>query len=577
MIKLVVRGVVISRKLAKLRQFSQITEVETEDLRLKAGASQSFSNASVSKFNETPGEEKFQKTKHDFKPSKVSKNQIMPYYDHFFEFKNDGLDEDFEEDLSSSSHEKENQLNILLKDGKDLDLDNLINKIFEKYENENEQVSFLSKCLITLIAKPKAYSDFPQTLKGLFELSVKFARTIKPQNSSTIHFSKQKIKLFINFLFFFNRFFPSYPEISSFWSSLANLDFTQYTKMQMCSLFYVFLSNPMVKRTPFVLKNSSNLVFIHRLISTYFPDPAFQSNNNSPESSQADISEIPDQMFQLFIQAYLCEEFENNNHIFSQMVHVAYALSRSKDLNNLFILRFSRFCQLKGVFRYLTTSDLCTCLYVLHSHPQIDPGNKIELLLYSRILEEKKGLAEDSVFVCFLSLRKFSDRLKYSKPETTTSENTDLVVQFCNYCLKSYFLNYRRFSFETNCKVLYEISHNIKTLSHAEFSNNHFSTYLWTELKGHGSSLSLYDLITFGFVMKRYFYINAESYANWSLFLKLMEKKITMGATVLELNRINQIVLNLEDLLKRKNPDAKINSSILLILKVFAEKNLQKQ
>lgn len=462
----------------------------------------------------------------------------------------------------------------------DQDLKALIDFISRQTNDKAILMQIIIKLILKLADVRNSRQIFSESIKAIFMISKPFL------SQSDERIPPGYVKLSVHLLFFLNRFFPASTETINLFDALANVDWHEFNPLQISTLFYVYLINPALSIKPVLLHNTNNHAYILSKIN-HFIEQGARATDNYNEVSNQNLFHISSSKFKIFIQAEITEEISKTSLVKPQLLSIIYAFSKSNELQIPFIVAFKKLVQKDSALFRLETDDLCTCLYIFYRHPELDVDNKLTFEILRKITNQRKILEEDSLFVSLLTLRRFADILCQKKtgkdidesPKIPVShiseEKINLIRQFYEFCWKTYSQTYHSLAFTTNIKILWEVSHKLKTLPMAVYKDLNINDYLWQKLEQEGDKLSFYDLLTFGFIVKRYFYIDHQSLGHWEYFLQLMSKHLSNHVQEKQKQRAEQVIENLIFFTEKKGLQYNQNRVIFELFKRFQKKYLK--
>ena len=463
----------------------------------------------------------------------------------------------------------------------DLDLKALVEGVLKQSPRKTDLIPIAVKLILKLSDIRRSKAVFPQSIGSIFMLSKQFV----PQPGEQI--ASAYLKLSVHLIYFLNRFFADSHEVLLLFDGLASLDWSQMNYLQMSTFFYVFLTNPAISSRRIVSQNPANLAYVTSKINQFIkPDMKVAESINEIQDEQVGLVISP--KFKTFIQAQTAEDINKASVITSQLVSMIYALTKSTELLFPLIDAFKGLIQKETALIRLNADELCICLYILHKHPQLDPDNRLTFTIYAKILKFREILQEDSLFVSFLSLRRFAEVMMYTRNSDSkeaksapkqssqiSNEQAEIVSKYYRLCWKTYCGTYRTFSFQTNIKILYEVSHQLKMLILREFLDLRLDEYFWQRLEEEGNKISFYDLLTFGYIMKRYLYIDSRATKGWEMYIFLLSKHMKGNIQARQRNRVIQIIDNTMDLTRMKGLETQRNRALYNLLNEFQEKYLK--
>jgi len=207
---------------------------------------------------------------------------------------------------------------------------------------------------------------------------------------------------------------------------------------------------------------------------------------------------------------------------------------------------------LKNIERY-NINEVCTIMYCMWRLPDIDYQNKYILSIINLYFENSKEnlrlLFNINLYTAFLGIR----RPIKSDLEPNQKEK---VENFLKKLLSVFQEKFMMLTDESKIRILYEVTHIHKMIERKEFLEKYTPFLFQLDI----SSLNNHDIITIGYLMKKYFAFNEKHFNFWNRYLECLSNRNWNNK--LEDNRIQLIFTNIKDLLMKNTAPGEKNVSL---------------
>lgn len=256
-------------------------------------------------------------------------------------------------------------------------------------------------------------------------------------------------------------------------------------------------------------------------------------NNELNAESELTIA-IPFNVFIQYILIWL-NTFFLKKSLVEETLDLIYSISKRTKLSPETINIWSqKVCESKE-FLTFSTKNICLILGIIIAEPNFDKTYEIRKKIYSNFSKNPhlvKSFQANSVYMCFCSFSDIRDRLKeyylklYINKEPKNSlrivnENDAIAFEFFDVLIDFYCINYKRFDFVTNIRIIYNLCYVLKTMNFYNFYNLKFDKYLWECLDQKSLMLNQHDTTFIAYIFKRFISINQKSPANWEKLMSL--------------------------------------------------------
>ena len=199
---------------------------------------------------------------------------------------------------------------------------------------------------------------------------------------------------------------------------------------------------------------------------------------------------------------------------------------------------------LKNIEKF-TISEICTIMYCMWRMPEIDPENRYILdiltFYFGEHQENTKLLFNTNLYSALLGIR------RPAKSELPPKQK-QIVDQFLNRLLHAFEEKFDMFTDESRIRILYEVTHTHKLIDRINFSRKYTPYLQALDL----NSLNNHDIITVGYLMKKYMLVDEAHFEFWNKYLDCLSKR--KWNSVLEDNRIEMIFSNIKTYLSKYHP-----------------------
>lgn len=251
------------------------------------------------------------------------------------------------------------------------------------------------------------------------------------------------------------------------------------------------------------------------------------------------------------LQEIITQRIASKTLSYKRVPYILYCLSMigncSKStlsgLTNIFLTNLDKY----------SVNEVCTVMYCMWRIPELDFQNKniigIIDLYFNASNENYSFLSDTNLYTAFLGVR------KPMKSELEPKQKQK-IEQFLNRLLQIFKEKFESLTVESKIRILYEVTHTHKMIERKTFLEKYTTFFLTLDL----TSLNNHDLITVGYLMKKYLQFNQEHFDFWNKYFECLVKR--KWHSKIEENRLKLIFTNLKDLISQDNPTMLKNANL---------------
>jgi len=244
------------------------------------------------------------------------------------------------------------------------------------------------------------------------------------------------------------------------------------------------------------------------------------------------------------LQEIIIERVKNETLSYKRIPYILYCFAMVgkcspmaiKGLMGMFLKSINKF----------TINEICTIMYCMWRMPEIDPQNKYILdilnFYFGDHKENLKQLFNTNLYSALLGVRRPAKSELPPKQKHT-------VEQFLKNLVSTFEEKFDMFTDESKIRILYEVAHTHKLIDRSKFSKKYTPYLLSLDL----NSMNNHDVITVGYLMKKYMLIDETHFEFWDKYMDCLSKR--RWNSVLEDNRIEMIFSNVKSYLSKSHPE----------------------
>ena len=213
---------------------------------------------------------------------------------------------------------------------------------------------------------------------------------------------------------------------------------------------------------------------------------------------------------------------------------------------------------IKSNLSKFSLTEISTLLYCYYKMPALDPSDQLGLLIFMNRLNDKdslKILFNADLFIAFMALRRIMQNPKYREKQEFFK---DILIKLVDVFIEKFDI----LDLKTQIRGLYEICYVQKMLDLQVFREKFAPFLMGLEME----NMNNHDIITIGYLMKKYFWIDDQAIGFWKNYLNLLSER--QYDIDLEIKRAYLIFENIQDLLNRKLKKMEEKNNIRMSLKL---------